>query len=321
MKEILLGILIITAFSTFAQKTTVVYTDTSIITTRYFQEQNGITEANELIAKYKEYFKSYYYDTKSIEKEGVFFCGYYVGEWRYYLPDGSLDTIINYDNNKWSVANKDKFPFFDVQQSMIKKGDSIIISKYGLDFFHKHIMWDENRSYVRCGNETKNWTDKLETLPEEYRLTYNIDLGNEHVFDRMIRIELDITGQILEMKGFEKDRLYSSFQLTYELAIEKAKENGLIETDTSRAFGDLRWETNRSDSLDNGFFIYYLTQHYKTEKIDGDGVFYEYFIHNYFNVWIFNPWTGELIENKKMKSVLSWEGGHGQNSGLFDIKE
>lgn len=317
MKKISLIILLLIPSASIAQESRVQYTDSSIITTRYYPSQNRITEQNHLIAKDKTYSKTYYYDTKTIADEGMFFCGYYVGVWNYYKPDGSLDSIVNYDNKKWCLANSNKFSFFGLLQSMINKGDSIIISKYGPDFFYKHVMWDENRSYVRSKGKTYNWNDKFDSKPDEYLLVYNINLGNEHVFCDLIRIELDANGEIMRTEGFESENTIPTFKITYELAIEKAKLNGLIESDTMRAYGDLFWKNKRTDSSENGHFSYYLIQLYKTEKIDGFGV-YKYFIDRYFYVWVFNPWTGELLEFKKMKSTLSWEGGHGLETGLYN---
>jgi len=38
-------------------------------------------------------------------------------------------------------------------------------------------------------------------------------------------------------------------------------------------------------------------------------------------VYVFNPWTGDFIEKKKMKSVREWEEGHGLSTGLIPDNE
>ena len=37
-----------------------------------------------------------------------------------------------------------------------------------------------------------------------------------------------------------------------------------------------------------------------------------------FDVYAFNPWTGDFIEKKKMKSVSSWEERSGSSTVLID---
>ncbi|UZR99759.1 hypothetical protein [Chondrinema litorale] len=36
-----------------------------------------------------------------------------------------------------------------------------------------------------------------------------------------------------------------------------------------------------------------------------------------FDVYIFNPWSGEFIEKKKMKSIREWERRSGSATGLI----
>ncbi|MCG2616969.1 hypothetical protein LZZ85_21915 [Terrimonas sp. NA20] len=49
-----------------------------------------------------------------------------------------------------------------------------------------------------------------------------------------------------------------SFKIDYDKAFMKARELGLIETDTSKAFGSLQWESFRKNNTFTGQFRFYI---------------------------------------------------------------
>ena len=63
----------------FGQETSYVKTDSSVIKTKYFKYLNSIREFNELNDIKRTYYKDYFYDSKTIKEEGVFFNGHCVG--------------------------------------------------------------------------------------------------------------------------------------------------------------------------------------------------------------------------------------------------
>jgi len=74
------------------------------------------------------------------------------------------------------------------------------------------------------------------------------------------------------------------------------------------------WENFKKQQFYNGQFRYYITElvgqeTYQVSK-EREGIKYKYM------VYIFNTWTGEFVEKKKMKSIIEWENGHGLTIGL-----
>jgi len=65
-------------------------TDSSEISTHYFEDLNSIREFNELDSFEVTYFKDFSFKTKLIRESGVFVGGYEKGIWSYYDSTGRL---------------------------------------------------------------------------------------------------------------------------------------------------------------------------------------------------------------------------------------
>jgi hypothetical protein len=103
-------------------------------------------------------------------------------------------------------------------------------------------------------------------------------------------------------KGFEKINTKNGFVFSKQIYIDEAKKLGLVENDTTKAFSFLSWQFNerRKKELFNGHFTYNVAIHtssIKNETKDGISK-----IDYKFDVYVFNPWTGQFIEKQKMKS-------------------
>jgi hypothetical protein len=104
------------------------------------------------------------------------------------------------------------------------------------------------------------------------------------------------------------------FILDKTKAIATARQNGLIESDSTKIDEFLFWENFKKQQYYNGRFRYYITElvgqeNYQVSK-ERQGTKYKYI------VYVFNPWTGEFVEKKRMKSIREWENGHGLSTGL-----
>ncbi|AHM59330.1 hypothetical protein D770_05315 [Flammeovirgaceae bacterium 311] len=326
MNRVLTLLILLLPVTLFSQEMTKVETDSSVIETKYYKGLNSIREFNELKNKDKTYYREYYYDTKILKQEGVFVDGDFVGISREYSADGDLIRVINHDAGTWSIHGKTEFPFYELQESIKLKGDSLIKEVYSKEFFEKHVVWSIGSSYTYNENESGSWSDVFESKPTKFLLRYDIMLDEGHVYDDMIGFELDSKGNYLpnqyqQINGFEKlpDTSKCSFTLTYDLAIKLAKENGLVETDTSKATGLLKWQGYKKPELFNGHYRFYVIQLYDSKKIAGENKDH-YEITDYYNVWSFNPWSSELVEQKKMKQVHSREGYHGHLTGFIELK-
>lgn len=121
--------------------------------------------------------------------------------------------------------------------------------------------------------------------------------------------------------GFEEvaENAKGSFRLNYAEALTKAKSLGVTETDSSKAFGHLYWESFRRMNIINGQFRFYIRICTKEiEQVNSDGITHTI---TKYDVYVFNPWTTEFIEKKKMKTEY-WLGKNtGRWTGLRPDKD
>lgn len=326
MRHILLIILTLLTTSSFSQENSKIETDTSVIETRYYKEDNYYNIFNELKDSKKTYYSEFYLDTKTLKEQGVFVDGNSFGLWREFFKDGKLKREINYDKGLITFVDKKAYPFYDLQNKMKEKADSLICKMYGNSFLTNNTVWSVGGSYIYNDKESGNWTDKLNNKPTKFLFRYDVKLDNEYKYDDLIEFELDDKGNFLpneyeEVFGFENvpENLRGSFKLKYSDALLKAKNLGLIENDTTKAVGLLRWENFKKPNIINGQFRFYITIRTKTiENLVPNGRSSRT---TKYEVYSFNPWTGDFIEKKKMKSIYSWEQMSGSGTGLIPDNE
>jgi hypothetical protein len=322
----LLLIMILYPMAIFAQDDTEFQTDSSVVITKYFKYLNSIRVFNELKNKSRTYYTDYFYDTKKIREEGIFSeDNDHLGTSRVYSPDGKIISETNHDFGTWTVYKKDEYPFYEKQSKIKLKADSLIQSVYGQDFFNKHVTWKIDGSAIYNKNESGDWVDKFEKEPNRFLFRYNLRFDPEHIYRGIIEFELDSIGTFIPNQseviyGFEKvpDHVNRNFKLNFVNAIERAKEKGLVESDSNKAITFLKWESFRKPELYNGHFRFYVI--IKTGLVKDIVPRGRSSITEKFDVYSFNPWTGDFIEKKKMKSISSWEERSGSSTGLIEDK-
>jgi hypothetical protein len=309
----------------FPQGNSKIETDTSFIETRYYKEYNYYNIFNELKNSKIKHYSEFYYDTKTLKEQGVFIDGNSVGLWKEFFKDGSLKREIDYDKGVITFFDKKAFPFLKLQNSYKLNGDSIIKKIYSKEFFDKHVIWSLGSSYIYNDDESGSWTDEFKRKPTKFLLRYNIKLEGK-IYDDLIEFEINSKGQLIpneyeEVYGFEQlsENSPKTFQLNQEKAIELAKQKGLQETDSTKAEAFLHWEKSKSNSIYNGMFRFYVL--IKTHSIKDIRPGGRSGITDMFDVYVFNPWTSEFIEKKKMKAIRSWEEMSGSSTGLFPDNE
>jgi len=249
-----------------------------------------------------------------------------IGITKQFSKKGKLEYTVDYDKGEWKVFNKNEYPFYDLQMKMKVMADSLVGKMYGHNFLINNTMWSVTTSAIYNENESGNWTDKFEKKPTKFLFRYDVKLDKDNKYEDLIQFELDANGNFIPNQyelifGFENvpDNLKGSFKLKYEEAIKQAKQLGLTENSNKKAVGILRWENFKQPELINGQFRFYVTSRTKMiENILQNGrssriIKYE--------VYSFNPWTGEFIEKKNMKSVSSWEKNSGSSIGLMQDKQ
>jgi len=324
MRQILTLILITLPSLLLAQEDTKIKTDSSVIETKYFDYMNSIRVFNELKKEHKTYFTEYYYDTKRVKEKGIFVNDERAGIWKTYASNKKLIRQIDFDNGVITYYNKKLYPFYEFQNRKKLMCDSIIKSVYSSAFFNKNVVFNIHKSAIYTADGSgEDWTGSLGTKPVNFLLRYNLKLDG-HIYNEMIELEIDSNGKLLknelEIKGFEKlgSQQPKTFNLNTIAAIKLAKLKGLVETQSSKAHAFLYWEKLQSESIYKGRFRYYvLVQTKSIKSISAKG---RSSVTNKFDVYIFNPWTSEFVEKKKMKSYQSWEEMGGFSTELLPDK-
>ena len=329
MKHIFTILILILPFSILAQVRTKIETDSSVIEIIYYYDDNSIRVFNNLKSKIITYYEEYYLDTKQLEEEGIYDHGYPIGRWREYAPGGKLAKETNYNDSIWCFENRKDYRFYDLQKRMKDIGDSIIIFAYGKEFFVKNVEWNSMGSnmYTEKENEFKRWNEKMKNRPTTFHLNYDFRLDANHIYEDMIEISLDSNGNFVpdatnyRPQGFEKlpRRLKKKFKLNYYKAFQISKDNGLIETDSTKAITLLKWTSSKKTQFYNLNYQFYIIQKY-TENIDRDKPNYVK-KNDFYYVWIFNPWTGKFLGKKEMCITLDWKGRAGALSELHEFEK
>ena len=273
-------------------------------------------------------FYDYYYNGKT-QLESTFTYDTLerpIGITKQFAEKGVLEYTQDYENGKWIVYDKKNFPFYDLQNKMKIKADSLVSKMYGHSFLANNTIWSVSGSAIYNDKESGDWTDKFKRKPTKFLFRYDVKLDNENRYDDLIEFELDDNGKFLpneyeEVFGFENvpEKWKGSFRLKYYDALLKAKSLGMTENDTTKSVGLLRWENFKKPNIINGQFRFYITIRTKTiENLVPNGRSSRT---TKYEVYSFNPWTGEFIEKKKMKSIYSWEQMSGSGTGLIPDNE
>lgn len=276
--------------------------------------------------KHVEYF---YNDTKNLNSNISYKLPSedLTGITKHYNLDGQLEYIQDHDKGTLEFVKLDNYPYYQTLIKMKLFVDSLIISNYGKTFFDNYVVWSPAGSaFYNSKGAGATWYDYQKWQPKEFLLRYSIKLSDDEIYDEQFEIHLDSTGKIYfpfnydDNKGFEKINTKNGFVLSKQISIDKAKQLGLVENDTTKAFTFLSWQFNESKKLElfNGHFTYNVAINTKTIKYEPKNGRNK--IEYKFDVYLFNPWTGQFVEKQKMKSFREWEELSGHTTGLMPDK-
>ncbi|MFS4468745.1 hypothetical protein [Maribacter sp. 2210JD10-5] len=253
-------------------------------------------------------------DTLRLNTEGwVTKSGKRLGVWKEYNFNKQLLFTRDYDNAICEV-NRKLFPYHEILEHMKKKADSLIISNYGRVFYDNQVRFDfDGYAYDKDGY-VGSWTEPLKRKPTEFVFRYQVRVMDSDWQSDMIGINLDENGNYVPSHdrfnnyGFEKlDVEQKTFKIDKIKAISIAKNHGLKKENVSEF---LKWEQFNTATFYNGQFRYYIAELIdQIEDIKNEGhsrITYKY------NVYLFNPWSGEFLGIKKMKQIKEW----GEDSGF-----
>lgn len=244
--------------------------------------------------------------------------GKQLGIWKEYNFDKQLLFTRDYDNAICEV-NRKLFPHHEILERMKKKADSLIISNYSKEFFDKQVRFNFNCYAYDKDGYVGSWTEPMKRKPTEFLLRYQVRLKNSDWQSSMIGISLDENGNYIPShdrfnnNGFEKlNSENRTFEIDKTKAISIAQKHGLKGENVSEF---LKWERFNKATFYDGQFKYYIAE--LTDQIDEIKKEGRSRITYKFNVYSFNPWTGEFLETKKMKQIKEWGKDSGFTSDLL----
>ena len=253
-------------------------------------------------------------DTTRLTTEGwAKKSGHRIGVWKEYNFNKQVLYTRDYDNAICEV-NKKLFPHHGILEGMKKTADSLIISNYSQEFFDNQVRFNFNCYAYDKDGYVGSWTEPMERKPTKFLFRYQVRLKNSDWQSEMIGINLDENGNYIPSHasfnnyGFEKlNSENRTFEIDKTKAISIAKEHGLEGENVSEF---LKWERFNRATFYDGQFKYYIAE--LSDQIDEVNKEGRSRITYKFNVYSFNPWTGEFLEKKKMKQLKEW----GKNSGF-----
>lgn len=274
------------------------------------------------------YSVTYIDDTTKLNTEGwQLKNGRRLGIWKEYDREGNLLFTQNHDKHT-CVVNPKMFPYHSILEQMKQTADKMIIEAYGRQFMDKHIVFNfDCYAYNKDEDYLGSWTEPMTSKPNSFLLRYEVRLHQSDEDFIELGICLDSNGKYIPSAddmsnnyGFEQVKTQNrNFTIDKTKAIELAKKVGLTESDKTKINEFLFWESFKKQKYFNGQFRYYITelteiQEYKVSQ-NRQGIVYRY------TVYVFNPWTGQFVEKKKMKTIKEWEELSGSSTGLIPDKD
>lgn len=287
------------------------------------------------------YNVTYIDDTTQLNTEGwKLKSGRQLGIWKEYDRQGNLLFTQNHDKHI-CVVNSKLFPYHNILERMKQIADKRIIAAYGEEFMDKHITFDfdcyaynKYKTKFGCCEDSMwtedylgSWTEPMASKPNSFLFRYEVRLNPSDEEFIELGICLDSNGKYVPSEddltnnyGFELVKTQKrNFTIDKAKAIELARKVGLKETDSKKIDEFLFWENFRKQKYFNGQFRYYITELIEQKQYN-QSKNRQAFINRYI-VYVFNPWTGEFVEKKRMQSRREWEDGHGLSTGLIPDKE
>ncbi len=256
------------------------------------------------------YFDWYFSGTKQLRRTAIFdTLGKSVGMEYFYSKNGATDYRVDHDKAEWVVFDKGKHPWYDLQVDMKARADSLVSKMYGHEFLVKNAVWNVFQSSMFHNNKYANWVEgDLSRKPKKFMFHYDVRLEGELYYD-MIEFNLNAAGNFttkryLTRPGFEDvpENLKGAFRISFKDAVDKARQLGLQENDPKKISAMVWREEKGKPALIHGSLRYYLlVVRGVIEHLDTFGST----ITTRYDVYSFNPWSGDFIEKKKMKWIDS----------------
>jgi hypothetical protein len=303
----------------FAQdKTTIIHTDSSVITSvckagSYKIVEERFKKGNRIL------HTSYHKDTLTIKNTHYTDAlNNFIGVQKIFDKKGKLILQIDHTKLTW-YADTDVYPNFPLLDRVKARADSILRMYFGREFAYASMRWNIFSSSYFAGNSRSpnfgiSWTreDYPSYEPTLCHIVY--DIVNENEYRGQVKMLIDTAGNIqggqltepgfiLYNEGFKKftTNEHPFYKLSIKNALKKAEALGLETSDDIVTTTSYKWERDKDpiSPIFNGNVRLIISQSKKSDfKLVGDvGV-----LTGYTNMWVFDPWSGDFIEKRRIKN-------------------
>ena len=200
---------------------------------------------------------------------------------------------------------------------IVVRADSVVISRFGTDFFINHIFTPEySLDYIVDGEYSYDWEDRGTITRPPTSCHFEYDIGFDSLNSGRMNIMLNITpgGKVLEdedLRGFISGPVPVAFYTDLPGFIELAKRNG-VKCKPKEAFRVLRWVPLDTAARihPHGEGSYELTlgkaRGTRSEKVANS-------VHTFRIVdsIVFDPFSGAILRKEERFETISWACGVG----------
>jgi hypothetical protein len=194
-----------------------------------------------------------------------------------------------------------------------ERADSVVISRFGTDFFIHHIFAPEYPlDYIVVGEYSCLWEDRdtITGPPTSCYFEYDIGLDPMHVARLNISFSITPEGRLLEdgdLKGFVADGSPVKFKTDLKGFIALAKQQG-VKCRRSEAYRDLRWVPLGTTVGINpgGVGRYELVLGRRIRGTHTEEVQHSIVTYQVFDTIVVDPFSGAVLRKEKRREILLW---------------
>lgn len=166
---------------------------------------------------------SEFYKSGKLKEKGLYLNGWSFGKWYKYDKKGNIISETDH-----SIGKKIKGKVLNFNELFRKykgKSDSLLIERFGIIFFNKHIRFNAEKSHWYTSSNSGSFLEQRKSKPREYLLRYSIVENDTLIFTTIeLRFEKKSNYKIQIEKGIPNIKY--DFKINYKKANEIAIKNG-----------------------------------------------------------------------------------------------
>lgn len=203
----------------------------------------------------------------------------------------------------------------DYWDRIVDRADSVVIARFGADFFLDHIFEPMYpMDYILFGDTHCSWEDRdtVTTIPSQCYFEYDIGFDTLHVGRMNIHFSITPDGRLIEdedLSGFVASAPPIAFYTDLDGFVQLARENG-VRCSRKDAFRALYWiPADTAARIHPGGIGHYelilgRVGKKKEKQVEGSTWYYQVV-----DAIVFDPFTGAVLRKEQLNESLGWACG------------